>query len=369
MVTIPRTPMPSTGFPLLLYNHGTGGDSSEVYTRGQVFADGRQDRTGGPARIVARRGWAAAGMGGHFGSEHFADYHLGIDPELNSYLAYNFLNPVAWRSNLQQMVLEEVLFRRLLNALQIDPALCPDAENDSHNPLHFNTGMEALMGQSLGSYVAGMQAAVDPDPYQGLILSGAGGSWLEFPFGPTDPVPLQYVVELFGLNFSPIEHLDVWHPVLMLTEMLVGSADNILYTDALIRHPRKSPPDILVIEGHRDHQVTDNIQRPLLMSLDVDLAGNDQGATRRDSVLWYLQIDCGQQLGLPAAGNRDVAGYGERTDIVVRYDPGDDVEQDGHYVNFQQDAPKHQYGCFLQNLAQGRVPVIVQSGGENDTCL
>lgn len=146
----------------------------------------------------------------------------------------------------------------------------------------------------------------------------------------------------------------------MLAEMLVGSANNILYTDSLLRYPRKDPPNVLVIEGHRDRQVTDNIQRPLLLSLGVDLGGDEPGIGQWDSVLWYLQLGGGRQLPLPVAANRFVEGYGDRTAVVVRYDPGDDV---------QQDAPKHQYGCFLQNLADGKVPVIVQGGAVNDACL
>ncbi|HVK98202.1 MAG TPA: hypothetical protein VM553_00245 [Dongiaceae bacterium] len=364
MITVPRQPMPNAGFPLLLYNHGTGGTAAEVYQRGAINAAGEQDQQGGPARVAAIHGWASASMGGHLGSEH-----LQGPLEVDGYIAYNFFNPVAWRGNLQQMALERVILRRGLNALQLDPNLCPDATNAASDPLHFDSDMQAVMGQSLGSYIGGIQAAIDPDPYQALIQSGAGGSWIEFVFGPVDPIPLQQVVEAAALQFTPIEHLDRFHPILMLAEMLVGSANNILYTDHLLRKPTKKPPHILVIEGHGDRQVPENIQRPLLLSLGVEPVGDDVGSSEKDSVFWYLQEQGAQTWAFPVAENRQVEGYGSRTAVVVRYEPDGTPGQDGHHVAFQLDAPKHQYGCLLQNLSEGRAPVIMQGGSEADPCL
>lgn len=361
VITLPRQSMPAGGFPLLLYNHGTGGVAAEVYERGAVNASGVQDSEGGPARIAAARGWAS--MGGHLGSEHLAG-----QGDLDGYVAYNFFNPVAWRGNLQQMALERVLLRRALNQLQLDPSLCPAAAGADNSPLRFNPSLHALMGQSLGSYIGGIQAAIDPDPYQGLILSGAGGSWIEFVFGPTDPVPLQQVVETLALQFTPIEHLDRFHPILMLAEMLVGGANNILYTDQLLRRPAKTPPHVLVIEGHQDHQVPENIQRPLLLSLGVEPVGDDVGSTRRETVFWYLEEQGAQHWSYPVTDNVIVAGHGSRTAVVARYAPDTLSGLDGHHVTFQLDAPKHQYGCLLENLAQGRAPVIPPGGDVNDPC-
>lgn len=363
VITLPRQPMPDGGFPLLLYNHGTGGTAAEVYRRGAVNETGIQDTQGGPARVAARRGWASASMGGHLGEEH-----LPGKQELEGYVAYNFFNPVAWRGNLQQMALERVLLRRALDALALAPALCPAAANAGRTPLHFNPDLRVLMGQSLGSYIAGIQAAIDPQPYQGLILTGAGGSWIEFVFGPTDPIHLQQVVETLALQFTPVEHLDRHHPILMLAEMLVGSANNILYTERLLRRPVKTPPHVLVIEGHQDHQVPENIQRPLLLSLGVEPVGDDVGFQRSDTVFWYLQEQGAQGWAYPVVDNVWVDGFGRRTAVVARYAPDDAPGTDGHHVAFQLDAAKHQYGCLLQNLAQGRAPVIVAGRDIDGDC-
>lgn len=360
VVTIPKQPMPEQGYPLMMYNHGTGGDAVQVYTRGKEDPQGNLDIGGGPARIAASRGWASSGMGGHLSFDH-----LGILGTLDGYIAYNFLNPVAWLGNMQQMALERVMFRRFLNHLEIPANLCPDATANGH--FKFDPDMQVVMGHSLGSYLTGIQTAIDPQPYQGAIWSGAGGSWIEFVFGPTDPIHLQFVAELFALNLSPLEHLDLWHPIPMLAEMLVGGANNILYTEKILRHPNKEPPHVLVIEGHNDHQVPENIQRPLLTSLGVDLGGEDVGSTPADTVFYYMEIGGALQHPFPI-GNNKLIDEQERTAIVVRHAEDAETDLDGHYVTFQLDAPKHQYGCFLENLRNGQAPVIVAGHTWNGDC-
>lgn len=370
VVTIPRQSMPAEGFPLLMYNHGTGGDSQQVFARGKSAPDGTIEVGGGPARIAAQRGWAASGMGGHLALEH-----MGILGSADGYMAYNLFNPLAMRNNFVQMVLERVLFRRLLNTLIIDPSLCAGVqlpEDQTH--IRFSESMQALMGQSLGSYTAGMQAAVDPLPVQGVILTGAGGSWIEFVFGPTVPVNLQILVEVAGLQLPLIQHLDRWHPIPMLAELAMGVADNLHFADTLLRYPKKEAPHVLVIEGHSDHQVPENIQRPLLRALGVDLVGDEVGVDEDDTVYPAIGVDAdpqrgARQLGYPAQANRQIDGQAARTAVVVRYAADTTAGLDGHHVTFQRDEPKHQYGCFLQTLAEGRAPVVVQGSVAGGDCL
>jgi len=57
---------------------------------------------------------------------------------------------------------------------------------------------------------------------------------------------------------------------------------------------------------------------------------------------------------------------GPRTAGVVRYLP--DRNDGGHYVTFQLEGPKHQYGCFLETLFQTGTPVIPAPGAVDDPC-
>lgn len=365
VVTIPKRAMPPAGFPIVQYLHGTGNLASEVYLRGRDPGTGVPEPGGGPAAIVARRGWAAASMSGHLSSEHF-DGPLSLD----GHIAYDFFNPRAMRDNYTQLVAEQVLFRKLVEALRIDPALCAGADAGAapDGLIRVDPGFRAVMGHSQGSVVGGMLAAVDPAPPRALILDGAGASWIESVFGVTDPLDLERLVEVLALGLPAGQTLDVWHPVLLLAEMAMGAADNLFFLPELLRDPPdgREPPHVLVFEGHVDHQVPVNMQRALVGALGVDLGGEDVGATPSEQVLPRVLLGGRRQVPFPTRGNVAVPGAGPRTGGVVRY-PEDGI-LDGHHVVFQRDEPKHVYGCFLADLAAGRVPAILDGTSADAPC-
>ncbi len=365
VVTIPRRAMPAGGFPLVQYLHGTGNLASEVYERGRDPGDGVPEVGGGPAAIAAQRGWAAASMSGHLSSEHY-DGPLS----LGGHVAYDFFNPRAMRDNYTQLVAEQVLFRKLVGALRIDPALCPgaDASAAPDAAIRFDAERRVVMGHSQGSVVGGMLAAVDPSPPRAVILDGAGASWIESVFGVTDPLDLQRIVEVLALGLPEGQRIDVWHPVLLLAEMAMGAADNLFFLPRLLRDPEpgRDAPHVLVFEGHVDHQVPVNAQRALVGALGVDLIGPELGDTPADQLLPRVLLGGRRALPFPARANVAAGESGARTGGAVRYE--EDGVLDGHHVIFQRDEPKHVYGCFLADLAAGRTPAIIQGVRSGAPC-
>ena len=67
----------------------------------------------------------------------------------------------------------------------------------------------------------------------------------------------------------------------------------------------------------------------------------------------------------PAIALPALATPRRRPRVVVQH-PGDGIE-DGHEVVFQTEAPKHQYRCFLQSFARG-APSIPADGAADDPC-
>jgi len=370
VVTVPRTKMPEGGYPLLFYIHGTGGVSTQVYERGPVDAQGRRDPGRGPSEVVAERGWGSSCMGGHMSEEH-----LGPLISLGGYIPYNFFNLQAMRDNFIQMVAEQVLFRRLLSDMAFDVSDCTGADT-SAGPgglARFDPDLQVVMGQSLGSYLSGLVAAVDPREWQGAVLTGAGGSWTEFALGPQDP-PLTALLEAV-LGLPQGEHLDRWHPIIQTATLTIAGANNIHFLPLLYRMPipGRPSPHMLVIEGEEDLQVTIGLQRALVAALGVDMVGPE--VTEKPpgipvgpegQIIQRIELAGGRQLDPPVSGNVTVEGQGPRTVAVVRY--AKDGIQEGHYVAFQREEPKHQYGCFLEDLARGRVPVIVEGIEQGGAC-
>ena len=369
VITVPKRAMPEQGYPLLFYIHGTGGLSTQAYQRGPVDAQGNRPPGRGPSEVAAERGWGSSCMGGHLSVEQ-----LGVFGSLDGYIPYNFLNLQAMRDNLIQMVAEQILFRRLLNQLAIDVSDCPGADTSASPDglARFDPAMQVVMGQSLGSNLAGLVAATDPLPWQGTILTGAGGSWTEYALGPQNP-PLPALLS-FLLGMPLVEPLDRWHPVIQLATLTIAGANNIHFLPTLFREPRfaRPAPHMLVVEGHIDLQVTIGLQRALVAALGVDMVGPDVTEIPPDvpvgpegQIIQRIELAGGRQLDPPVSGNFNVPGQGPRTVTVVRY-PEDGI-QEGHMVVFQREEPKHQYGCFLEDLARGKVPTIIEGfvqGGE-----
>jgi len=112
------------------------------------------------------------------------------------------------------------------------------------------------------------------------------------------------------------------------------------------RRPDIDPPHVLVIEGDDDDNISTDLQRALNAALGTDLVGSDVGAPE-DQILPWIEMAGHGSLPAPVRGNRATAA-GPRTAAVVRWLP--DVDDGGHYVTFQLEGPKHQYGCFLETL-------------------
>ncbi len=354
VVVVPKSAMPSAGFPLLVYVNGTGGLSRQVVDRGTSTADEPATPGTGPAMHLARRGWGAAATAAPVTEERIGAGSQG------GFALYAITNPIAMRDNFVQSVLEQVLFRKMIESLEIDTSECDGAMVDS---AHYDVANVAMMGQSLGSYITGMTAAVNPG-VRGAILTGSGGSWVEFPFGVRNPFDVAAL--LSSLLSSPTEPIDRFHPVVAIFQLAVDPSDNTHYVSGLLRRPIDGidAPHVLVIEGDDDDNIGPGLQRAIVAALGVDLVGEDVGA-EADRIESAIVLAGRQKRAAPVSANV-MTPDGPRTGAVVRYLP--DRDDNGHNVTFQLDGPPHQYGCFLETLYGGGVPVVVEPGRPTDPC-
>jgi hypothetical protein len=256
------------------------------------------------------------------------------------------------------------MLRRLLMELRIDPSTCTgvDASAATDGMVRFDPDHLVVMGQSLGSYLSGMLAAMDTG-YEAAVLTGAGGSWIEFAFGPTSPVPLKTAVE--ALIALPIrEDLDPFHPVIAIFDLSVGPADNLHYVRHVHREPLPghAPVPTLVIQGFEDDNIPENLQRALVTALGADLVGDDVGSAQ---IVDAVQLAGGEQRSAPVSLNWETPA-GPVTSGVVRYLPSEPLA--GHYVTFELEPPKHQYGCFVSTLYDTGTPVIVEGTAADAPC-
>lgn len=350
-LTIPKGEVPPGGVPLYFYVHGTGGLATQAIDRGyRESVDDVSPPGSGLASWVAPVGYATSCLAGTYSPDRIGWRAL------DGYAAYMFFNPVAMRDNFRQMLLEQVHFLRLLDELVIDPALVPEAKLPrGAQGIRFARERAVVGGQSLGSYLSGMLAALTRR-FDGAILTGAGGSWIEFGFGPKDPVDLTALLDKIAMSRG--ERLDHHHPFITAFQTAVGPADNTHYTPYLLRRPPAGArvPHVLVIEGQRDLQVPVNLQRALVLSVGVDLVGREVGASAEEQLFPALRYGALRHLPEGVSGNRRAPDGSPRTAVVVRHE--EDGRLEGHYVVFQQPRAREQLTGFLADIAAGRTPFV-----------
>ena len=369
IVTIPKTQtMPAEGFPMLYYHHGAGGNAEQVFTRGKYLRTAIDivvpykvlDRGNGPSQIAAERGWASSGFAGHMSLDH-----LGLVLGFGMF-GYNVFNPVALYNNYYQMVWERTYFRRFLNQLELDPGLCPDADTGGATAFRINPDMQMLMGQSLGNWTSSLQLAADPEPFEGVLFTGMAGTWMKL---FTNSSMFRTAMSAGVINLLPGQKLDEAHPFLMLMEWLMGGADVVPHMDNILRYPLKEAPHVLAISGIDDQGSGEPVQRTHMLAVGEDLAGPDLGDTYDTTLFPHLEIGGARQLPYPVVNNFEVPGQGPRTAVIVRYENTVLPDRNGHHVTFDMEGTKHQYGCFMEHLAEGRAPIVGEGWIQGGPCL
>ncbi len=352
VVTVPRSPLPSAGYPLVVFVRTGGGGNRPLVDRGARAASGGGaiEPGEGPARYFARAGFAGLQIDGPHGG--LRDY--GGDEQ---FLMFNVNNLGALRDNVRQSALELSVIAHVAAALELDASDCPPAGTSVPGPAaaRFDSAHFALMGHSMGATIGPLTVAYEP-LYGAMLLSGAGGSWLENLVHKRKPVELAPIIGLLLGQGSDVRTDD---PMLSLAQWALESADPPVYGEQIVRAPADgtSPRHVLMMQGIVDNYILPRIANTTSLSLGLDLAGpelDDAGDPRLDgqTPLGPLLPLVGRAvIPLPASGNVEIAGRAAATAVVIQY--AEDGLEDGHEVVFQTAAPKRHYQCFLATWLAG----------------
>lgn len=350
VVTLPRRAMPSAGFPVVLFSRTGGGGDRPLVDRGVRGQDGVPLTAGsGPARELARVGFAGVSLDGPHGGIRNV---TGRDEQ---FLMFNFSNITALRDNVRQSALELALASDLLEGLTVDASACPGLGASAR----FDGARQVLMGHSMGATIAPLTLAIAPR-FQGMILSGAGGSYIENIMHKGKPVRVRPLAEVL-LGVSGSWELHPADPVLSLFQWAAEPADPPSYA-AKLTETDATPRHVLMLQGIVDSYIMPPIANALSLALGLDLGGPSLDAAEprlaeHTPLAELLPLSGGAQRPLPLQ-----LTAGKRVALVTQH-PEDGVE-DGHEAAFQTEPPKAQYRCFLAALAQGTPPLIPDAAGD-----
>lgn len=340
-ISIPKTPMPAGGYPLVIYFHGSGGVSRQVIDGGDLGDP--PDRW--PAGIVAAHGFAAAGQA------------LPISPErvpgAKDIDYINVNNLVAMRDTFRQGILESRMFLAALARVHIPasvlagctgPAL-PAGETD----YHFR-GDPHSQGQSMGGMYTNLVSATEPR-IKLAVPTGAGGYWVYFIL-KTSTVP--GAAGLVALLLRTTEKLSFLHPALQIAETALEQIDPMVSAARVGHRPLPGHPARPIYEpvGLNDSYF------PTVIYDAMDLA---YAHPRVGDEIWPTMRDAEKLVGLdtpasyPVKANLKSIDGQSYTGAIVQYAPDN---YDGHAIYRKHDAVIYQYGCFHASFLKTGTAVI-----------
>jgi hypothetical protein len=317
-LSIPRTPPPPGGFPILLYAHGTGGDYLTFEREGL-------------AEDFASIGVAVMGVDQiHHGPRNPSSTATEI-------LVFNFLNPLAFRDNARQSALDVVQQARIAKTLEVP------AELAGGTPMTFDTERMLFMGHSQGGLNGPIFLAID-DSVKAAVLSGAGGQLSIALVEKVEPVSIPELARaLLRVSSVEGEHLVYEHPIHAFLQIWTDVADPTHYASRIFHEPREgfAPKHVLQTEGTTDPYTPALSMEALATAGRIPLLGE---ALRPVPGLALAGVSRGT---LPASGN--VAG-GAATAGLLQF-------EGGHFVAFET-ANTARLVAFFQSYLRDGIPTI-----------
>jgi len=188
---------------------------------------------------------------------------------------------------------------------------------------------------------------------QAMVPTGAGGIWskmlMESPLlGGTKPL----VAAVIGAPESNLSHL---HPGMFLLQTSWEVADQLASAPYVAARPLpgQAPRSIYEPVGPEDEYFSPEVYNAVAMGFGNQQVGADVWDSMQDALALVGQ---GGKASYPVQHNRTSADGDDYTGVVVQY-PEDGILT-GHYIAFQLDEVKYQYGCFLATHAQSGTAVV-----------
>jgi hypothetical protein len=333
-------PPPASGYPVVMYAHGTGGDY-------RSFVDD------GTAQALAKECLASMGVDQIM---HASRLPSGGNwtPET---LFFNFENPDAARTNPRQSAVDEVVRARLIRegGLQV-----PASVSSTGTSIPIDPQRVLFFGHSQGGINGPIFMAVD-DGVRGGVLSGSGAV-IGIPLlEKTKPAPsvAQLVKSiLFNLSTAEYDELNYLHPGISLLQNIIDVGDPIHYAPLLVRHPMDghAPKSIYQTEGVNPDGKGDSYTPP--HSIEVQAVAT--GLPVMNPVIHpiaEMAWSGSQPVTIPLGGLQGNLASGQASGVLAQW-PASQAS-DGHFVVFDIAAARAQAAAFCRNLADdpvGRIP-------------
>lgn len=327
-LSVPVSPAPASGYPLLIYAYAVGGVFQEAMAAGGLATD-------------IANGPAPAALLSIELPEHGA--RRGNSERPPEDLVVNFQNPAAMRGNVLQGAAD------LWSAIALAKIGILARPIDGQ-PIHFDPKRLVLFAQGQGANHAALALAAD-DALRAVVLAGVPGHFATAQLERKKPTSMAALVPLMLFDVDKNGNLSggVVNPMLSLIQSTVDSIDPVNYADRLFRIDEDAGRDAFVVYGRDDHFSPADAQEAYAMAAGLDAVTPDPSKHFKD-------------LEPPVARNQAI-GMDRRTVALRQYDPRadpavTDVPMDGHYVVQATAAARADVTRFLTQALAGDPPTI-----------
>ncbi len=313
--------MPSTGWPIVIHSHGTGGEYDSHIQNPGVF--------------LAQEGLAGIGIDQPLHGDRVSP---PLSQEELALYSFNFLNVRAGRTVQRQSVPDNI---SLLRMIQAGNLRVPAEVSESGREERFDADAVVFFGHSQGGLTGGMLFGVE-DRFRGGVLSGAGGGLSLTLMLRKDFVDIAEVVRGF-LGISDPTELSEDHPVIQLVQTLIDTSDPIAYAPYYFDYngfdPSSRPRSVLMTEGMQDEQTPPATTEVLAATAGVPILA--------PFASWPLGLTL-KGIGpvtLPVSGNILLSDGNRVTGLLVQFSDRD------HFAVFEDSQARAYYREFLRTLA------------------
>lgn len=340
-----KCPEPESGYPLVVYAHGTGGDYRSFLSRSiaPILADA----------CLASVGTDQIFHGTRPGAPPDSDPNKEGNIQL---LFFNLNNPTAARTNGRQSAIDVAQETRLFAETGFR---VPAEVSRSGKEVKIDGKKLLFYGHSQGGLNGPLFMAASP-AVRGGVLSGTGSLITIALLEKTQPQPsvagaLKTLLSL--TDPEEAKELDLFHPVVNLAQAIVDTTDPIHYMGRIIQRPRDgfAPKSIFETEGIGPDGKGDTYAPPHGIEVGSVALGLPRQAPgifpRREAPFAGLG-----DVTVPPGGLSGNLANGQASGVLAQYVPK--PGSDGHFVAYDIPEAKSQIVKFLRNLAddpKGRV--------------
>ena len=328
-LTVPTgTAMPASGWPLLIYAHGTGGSFRSQAVDGVAGRLASIDDGSGTLVHAAVIGIDQV--------EHGT--RRGASTQSPDNLFFNFANPSAARGNPLQGAADQISLARFAASLDLTAALSPTATE-------IKFGRIAFWGHSQGATEGGIAMSYDGTA-TGLVLSGEGASLIDALLNKKSPVDVADAIPIALQDSQPV---DIYHPVLGILQNAIDVADPLNHAATLASVPIAPALAKSLFQpfGIGDTYAPQETEKTFALAANLGVEAPPAGVTQ-------VPISGATLLPSPAGANVTV-GTGMFTAIVREYQPG---TYDGHFVAYQNADASKDVDRFLYDVLSGKTPQV-----------